>query len=62
MTSTEYRTTREALGMTQAALADALGVTRKAVNARENGGTITKEAAMAILSLRKNTTRKHSKA
>ena len=34
--------------MTQAALAVALGVSRKAINEREGGGTITQEAAMAL--------------
>lgn len=34
--------------MTQAALAVALDVSRKAINEREAGGTITREAAMAI--------------
>jgi len=48
MNATEYKATRKRLGMTQAALAVALNVSRKAVNAREAGGTITREAAMAI--------------
>ena len=48
MTATEYKTTRERLGMTQSALAVALDVSRKAINAREAGGTITREAAMAL--------------
>lgn len=48
MNSIEYKATRERLGMTQAALADALGVSRKAINQREQGGTITQEAAMAL--------------
>ena len=48
MTATEYRATRERLGMTQAALAVALDVSRKAINEREKGGTITREAAMAL--------------
>ena len=34
--------------MTQAALAVALDVSRKAINEREKGGTITREAAMAL--------------
>ena len=44
--------------MTQAALAVALDVSRKAVNEREAGGTITREAAMALelLELRSLTT------
>jgi DNA-binding XRE family transcriptional regulator len=48
MTSTEYKATRERLGLTQAALAVALDVSRKAINEREAGGTITREAAMAL--------------
>ena len=48
MTSVEYKATRERLGMTQAALAVALDVSRKAINQREQGGTITREAAMAL--------------
>jgi len=62
MTATEYKATRERLGMTQAALAVALDVSRKAINQREQGGTITREAAMALelLELRRFTThRKH---
>ena len=34
--------------MTQAALAVALDVSRKAINQREQGGTITREASMAL--------------
>jgi len=48
MTSAEYKATRERMGMTQAALAIALDVSRKAINQREQGGTITREAAMAL--------------
>ena len=48
MTATEYKATRERLGMTQAALAVALDVSRKAINEREAGGTITREAAMSL--------------
>jgi DNA-binding XRE family transcriptional regulator len=48
MTAAEYKATRERLGMTQAALAESLGVSRKAINQREQGGTITREAAMAL--------------
>ena len=44
----EYKAIRERLGMTQAALAVALDVSRKAINQRDQGGTITREAAMAI--------------
>jgi len=48
MTANEYKATRERLGMTQAALADALDVSRKTINQRESSGLITKEAAMAL--------------
>jgi DNA-binding XRE family transcriptional regulator len=48
MSPAEYKATRERLGMTQAALAGALDVSRKAINEREAGGTITREAAMAL--------------
>jgi len=48
MSPEEYKATRERLGMTQAALAVALDVSRKAINEREAGGTITREAAMAL--------------
>ncbi len=48
MSPAEYKATRERLGMTQAALAVALDVSRKAINQREQGGTITREAAMAL--------------
>ena len=48
MTAEEYKATRERLGMTQAALAVALDVSRKAINQREQGGTITREASMAL--------------
>lgn len=51
MTSTEYKSIREKLGLTQAALAARLGVTRKTINARENGAKIMEEAALAIRSL-----------
>ena len=51
MTSSEYKAIREKLGLTQSGLAARLGVTRKTVNARENGAKITEEAALAILSL-----------
>ena len=48
MSPAEYKATRERLGLTQAALAEALDVSRKAINQREQGGTITREAAMAL--------------
>lgn len=48
MTSTEYKALREKLGLTQAELAALLGVTRKTINARENGAKITEEAALAL--------------
>ena len=51
MTAAEYKMLREKLGLTQAELAGRLGVTRKTINARENGAKITEEASLAILSL-----------
>jgi DNA-binding XRE family transcriptional regulator len=48
MTPPEYKATRERLGMTQAALAVALDVSRKAINEREGGGVIKREVAMAL--------------
>lgn len=48
MDAIQYKTTRERLGMTQAALAVALGVSRKTINERETKGRITREAAMAL--------------
>ncbi len=61
MNATEYKATRERLGMTQAALAVALDVSRKAINQREQGGTITREAAMALELLALRTTPKRRK-
>jgi DNA-binding XRE family transcriptional regulator len=51
MTGPEYKALREKLGLTQAGLAALLGVTRKTINARENGAKITEEARLAMLSL-----------
>jgi DNA-binding XRE family transcriptional regulator len=51
MTDTEYKSLREKLGLNQAELASRLGVTRKTINARENGAKITEEARLAILAL-----------
>lgn len=51
MDSTEYKAHREKLALTQDGLASRLGVTRKTINARENGAKITEEAALAIRSL-----------
>ena len=53
MTSDEYKSTRERLGMTQAALALALGINRVTVAKREGGAIVTREAELAILALRK---------
>jgi DNA-binding XRE family transcriptional regulator len=62
MSPDEYKATRQRLGMTQAALAVALDVSRKAINEREAGGTITREAAMALELLELRTTPKRRKA
>lgn len=51
MSSEEYKATRERLGMTQAQLAEAVGVKRLRIVQREDGATITREAELAILSL-----------
>ena len=51
MSPAQYKAKREQLGLTQAGLAAVLGVTRKTINARENGAKITEEAALAIRSL-----------
>jgi DNA-binding XRE family transcriptional regulator len=48
MTGLEYKDLRERLNLTQGELASRLGVTRKTINARENGAKITEEAALAI--------------
>lgn len=53
MSPEEYKATREKLALTQGGLAAVLGVSRKTVNARENGQTsITHEAALAIRALK----------
>jgi DNA-binding XRE family transcriptional regulator len=51
MTGQEYKGLREKLDLTQGELASRLGVSRKTINARENGAKITEEAALAINSL-----------
>jgi DNA-binding XRE family transcriptional regulator len=60
MTTTQYKLTRERLGLTQGALARLLGVTRKTINQREQGGTITREAAMALELLEIKTKQSHA--
>ena len=54
MSSAEYKATRKRLGMTQSALAVALGINRVTVAKREGGGLITREAELAILALPKS--------
>jgi DNA-binding XRE family transcriptional regulator len=54
MTPAQYRTERIKRGLTQAALAALVGVSRGCINYRERGHPrypITKEAALALLSL-----------
>ena len=51
MTAPEYKSARETLGITQAALAEKLGVTRRTIISRESGARITVEAALAIRAL-----------
>lgn len=55
MTSEEYKTLREIVGIQQDA-ADRLGVTRQLISAREKSTTrITEEAAIAIRELARTT-------
>jgi DNA-binding XRE family transcriptional regulator len=51
MTPTQYRRIRRQLGLTQAALAERLGVTRKTIIQREGKGPVTSEAALALQSI-----------
>jgi DNA-binding XRE family transcriptional regulator len=54
MTPEQYKTARKHLGLTQAGLADILGVTRKTVNSREAGAApIIAESAIAINAIAK---------
>ena len=48
MTGEEYKAARLELGLTQLELSSLKGVSRKTINSRENGGTITTEAELAI--------------
>lgn len=48
MAAEEYAAIREKLGLTQAGLADLLGVSLRTVKYRENGRLITQEAMLAI--------------
>lgn len=50
MDATEYRRLREKLG-TQQRVAELLGVSRRTIINREQGGHITEEAAMALRTL-----------
>jgi len=49
MTSERYKRLRKRLGYTQEELAHRLGVTKRTIIKRENGGTITHEAELAML-------------
>jgi DNA-binding XRE family transcriptional regulator len=54
MTPEQYKIARKHLGLTQAGLADILGVTRKTVNSREAGAApIIAESVIAINALTK---------
>ena len=60
MSPDQYRAEREARGLTQAQLADELGVTRVTVARRETGTRpINREAELAIKALPKS--RRHAK-
>jgi len=52
MTPRKYKSIRRDLGLTQAELAALLGIYRRTVISREQGGLITDEAALAIEHLR----------
>lgn len=55
MTPGEYKQLRKERGLTQAALAALLGVSRETIVRRESGAlTVTEEAALAIQSLPKS--------
>lgn len=51
MSPEEYRSIRKKLGLTQAELAEKLGVSRRTIVKREGDKTITREAQIAISSL-----------
>lgn len=52
MSPEAYKANREKLGLSQAALAQRLGVGRETINRRESGAQkISEEAALAILQL-----------
>ena len=56
MNATDYKAKRIALGYTQAALAEALGISRETVTRREAGdprNPISQEAALSIAALPK---------
>ena len=52
MTPRKYKAIRRDLGLTQAELAALLGIDRRTVISREQGGPIPEEAALAIEHLR----------
>lgn len=56
MTASEYKAIREAIG-TPSQVAALLGVSRMTIHNRENGNSITEEAALAIVALAQRPTR-----
>lgn len=56
MTDSEYKAIREAIG-TPSQVAALLGVSRMTIHNRENGKSITEEAALAIVALAQRPTR-----
>lgn len=56
MTASEYKAIREAIG-TPSQVAALLGVSRMTIHNRENGKSITEEAALAIVALAQRPTR-----
>lgn len=56
MTASEYKAIRETIG-TPSQVAALLGVSRMTIHNRENGKSITEEAALAIVALAQRPTR-----
>ena len=52
MTSEQYKARRKRLGLSQEALAALVGVTKRTIIYREQGGPIDEEARLAIMSIK----------